>query len=315
MTQSPLSVLNPMGPAAQQISPLLWGLLWVSVVVAALIAGAVVGGVIARRARGHDPAKAGVVNSPGGVKWVYVATGVSTAILMGFTGWTLVTMAQSAPRTPPALTIDVSARQWWWSFGYEPAAGAAGFVTANEIHIPVGRPVRFLLTSPDVIHSFWVPALGGKTDVIPGRTNETWLEADKPGIYRGQCAEYCGVEHAEMALFVVAEPEAEFEAWRRQAGRAGERNGAPRLFVARCGGVPHRAWHASGGHEGPGPHASDEPQHDRRGDARQYDRQSRRLGGQSTGAQARGENAQRRPVGARPPGRADLSRDPELRSL
>jgi cytochrome c oxidase subunit 2 len=234
MTQSPLDVLNPMGPAAQQISPLLWGLLWVSVVVAALIAGAVVGGVIARRSHGRDPAEAGVIGSPGGVKWVYIATGVSTAILIGFTGWTLVTMAQSAPRTPPTLTIDVSARQWWWSFGYEPAGSAAGFVTANEIHIPVGRPVRFLLTSPDVIHSFWVPALGGKTDVIPGRTNETWLEADKPGIYRGQCAEYCGEEHAEMALPVVAEPEVDFEAWRAQQAAPASAIGAE-VFVARCG--------------------------------------------------------------------------------
>ena len=234
MTRSPLDILNPMGPAAAEISPLLWALLWLSVVVVALIAGAVVGGVIARRARERDPAKAGVINSPGRVVWVYVATGVSTAILIGFTGWTLVTMAQSAPRTPPALTIDVSARQWWWSFGYEPAAGAQGFVTANEIHIPVGRPVRFLLTSPDVIHSFWLPALGGKTDVIPGRTNETWLEADKPGTYRGQCAEYCGVEHAEMALLVVAEPEADFEGWRARQAVPASATGAE-VFVARCG--------------------------------------------------------------------------------
>ncbi len=234
MTQSPLSVLNPMGPAAAEISPLLWGLLWVSVVVAALIAGAVVGGVIARRSRGHDRdqggrgqlarrASSGSLSRPA----------FPPSILIGFTGWTLVTMAQSAPHTPPALTIDVSARQWWWSFGYD-AAGAAGFVTANEIHIPVGRPVRFLLTSPDVIHSFWVPALGGKTDVIPGRTNETWLEADKPGIYRGQCAEYCGVEHAEMALLVVAEPEADFEAWRARQAVPASATGAE-VFVAQCG--------------------------------------------------------------------------------
>jgi cytochrome c oxidase subunit 2 len=100
--------------------------------------------------------------------------------------------------------------------------------------------VHFTLNSPDVIHSFWVPALGGKTDVIPGRTNEMWLEADKPGVYRGQCSEYCGEEHAQMALFVFAEPEAQFEAWRaEQVKPAALVNGAAALgetqFVASCG--------------------------------------------------------------------------------
>ncbi|WDR02206.1 c-type cytochrome [Devosia algicola] len=83
-----------------------------------------------------------------------------------------------------------------------------------SLHIPVGVPVHFNLTSPDVIHSFWVPALGGKTDVVPGRVNQMWLMADKPGVYRGQCSEYCGSEHAQMGLYVIAEPRADFDAWR-----------------------------------------------------------------------------------------------------
>src|SRR5207237_3088276 len=92
---------------------------------------------------------------------------------------------------------------------------AAITTTANEIHIPAGVPVRFQLDSNDVIHSFWVPKLGGKTDVIPGQTNYAWLQAARPGRYRGQCAEFCGNQHAHMILYVVAEEPAAFAAWRR----------------------------------------------------------------------------------------------------
>lgn len=114
----------------------------------------------------------------------------------------------------PALTIAVSGEQWWWRVSYLDEAGDTDFHTANEIHVPVGQEVEFLLTSPDVIHSFWVPRLGGKLDMIPGRTNSFRLQADKAGIYRGQCAEYCGRQHTWMAFDVIAlEPEA-FEAWR-----------------------------------------------------------------------------------------------------
>jgi cytochrome c oxidase subunit 2 len=87
-------------------------------------------------------------------------------------------------------------------------------VTANEIHVPVGRTIEMRVTSADVIHSFWVPNLAGKIDMMPGRTNVLWLRADHPGVFRGQCAEYCGAQHARMALLVIAEPEAEFERWR-----------------------------------------------------------------------------------------------------
>jgi cytochrome c oxidase subunit 2 len=96
---------------------------------------------------------------------------------------------------------------------YPGATADLVFYTANEIHIPVGQPGLFDLQSPDVIHSFWVPPLGGKTDVIPGQTTHAWLLADHPGRYRGQCAEYCGAQHAHMALFVVAQSLEEFHAW------------------------------------------------------------------------------------------------------
>ena len=110
---------------------------------------------------------------------------------------------------------------WWWRVAYLDSEGREAFQDANEIHIPVGRPVVFELDSADVIHSFWVPRLGGKKDMIPGRRNYLRLQADAPGSYGGQCAEYCGGPHALMGLVVVAHEPAAFEAWRaRQAAPA-----------------------------------------------------------------------------------------------
>lgn len=114
--------------------------------------------------------------------------------------------------------IEVVGKQWWWEVRYiadkgDSAASGGLPVLANELRIPVGRPVQVALQSDDVIHSFWVPALAGKVDMIPGRINRIVLQATTPGIYRGQCAEFCGAQHSWMAFYVVAEPEAEYRAW------------------------------------------------------------------------------------------------------
>jgi cytochrome c oxidase subunit II len=112
------------------------------------------------------------------------------------------------------LTIALTGHRWWWSVQYlQPEGGAVSTVTANEIHIPVGQRVRIELLARDVIHSLWVPRLNGKVDLVPGRTNTIWLHADRPGVYRGQCAEFCGLQHARMALYVVAHEPGEFERW------------------------------------------------------------------------------------------------------
>jgi cytochrome c oxidase subunit II len=107
------------------------------------------------------------------------------------------------------FTVRVVGHKWWWEVRYP----QQGIVTANEIHIPVGQPVRLELTSADVIHSFWVPRLNGKRDLIPGLETEFWIHADEPGVYRGQCGEYCGTQHANMAFEVIALAPAEFAAW------------------------------------------------------------------------------------------------------
>src|SRR4051794_41098006 len=121
----------------------------------------------------------------------------------------VVTATDAPTRAQTRMTIDVMAKQWFWEVRY-PGSGA---VTANEIHIPAGTRVNVVVTSPDVIHSFWVPELNKKVDAVPGHPNPLLLYADKPGVYRGQCAEFCGLQHAKMAMAVYADPPARFRAW------------------------------------------------------------------------------------------------------
>lgn len=133
------------------------------------------------------------------------------------------------PPDEPALHVAVSGEEWWWRFRYEPP-GEAPLETANELRLPVGAPVRFTVTTPDVIHSFWIPSLGPKIDMIPGRVNHLVLEPTRTGEFRGVCAEYCGMAHALMAFdVVVMEPDA-FDAWlTSRRGPAPEPDGALEL--------------------------------------------------------------------------------------
>jgi cytochrome c oxidase subunit 2 len=111
------------------------------------------------------------------------------------------------------LSVDITGYVYWWEMSYQRADGLASATSANELRLPVGEPVELFLGAADVIHSFWVPSLAGKTDMIPGRVNRMVIQADRPGIYRGQCAEYCGAQHALMAFDVIAMPRSEFDAW------------------------------------------------------------------------------------------------------
>jgi cytochrome c oxidase subunit 2 len=126
---------------------------------------------------------------------------------------------------PPgdALRIEVIGRQWWWEVRYDHPDGNGKVVLANEVHLPTGRPAHLTLTTGDVIHSFWVPALAGKVDMIPGRINHLVVRTAERGIYRGQCAEYCGAQHALMALYVVAESPEDFEHWLLRQARPSAR--------------------------------------------------------------------------------------------
>lgn len=146
--------------------------------------------------------------------WVLLAVTVSTALL-----FVLLIADIRTDRTLARLSLEeglhirLIGHQWWWEARYDDAQPSRMFTTANELHIPVGQPVILTLQSADVIHSFWVPNLHGKKDLIPGRSATIRLRADKPGVYRGQCAEFCGYQHARMALLVIAEPPAQYQAW------------------------------------------------------------------------------------------------------
>ncbi|HEX8693949.1 MAG TPA: cytochrome c oxidase subunit II [Longimicrobium sp.] len=148
-----------------------------------------------------------------------------------------------APTRPDRLTVQVTGHQYWWEMSYRRGGAPAAFPSANELRLPAGEPVELLLHADDVIHSFWVPNLAGKVDMIPGRITRLVLQADRPGVYRGQCAEYCGRQHALMAFDVVVLPRAEFDAWLARLGQpareppTAELRAGRRLFVELgCGG-------------------------------------------------------------------------------
>jgi cytochrome c oxidase subunit II len=159
------------------------------------------------------------------------AVGISTVLLLGLLAADVFT-SRALARLPlkDAVNIELVGHQWWWEARYQDEDPSRRFATANELHIPVGRAVVVTLHSGDVIHTLWVPNLQGKKDLIPGRTALLNLRADQPGLYRGQCAEFCGLEHAMMALQVVAEPSAQYEAWAaRQRQAALPPSGAQQL--------------------------------------------------------------------------------------
>jgi len=145
---------------------------------------------------------------------VGLATGIATLGLLLLLAADVFT-SRALARLPlgNAVNIELIGHEWWWEARYHHADPARDFVTANELHIPVGRAVVVTLRSNDVIHTLWVPNLHGKRDMIPGRTSTLQLRADHAGTYRGQCAEFCGLEHAKMAMLVEAEPDAAYEAW------------------------------------------------------------------------------------------------------
>jgi cytochrome c oxidase subunit 2 len=204
------TLLHTFGAAADREAQLGWILLVIASVVVLVVSALVLAGV-----RRGGPAAAPVERREEGVRWIVIGgIVVPTVVLAAVFVLTIQTQAAvAAPARAPRLTVQVTGHQWWWEVQYLDRSPSRIATTANEIHIPVGRPVRIEIVTGDVIHSFWVPQLAGKTDLIPGQRNVTWLEADTAGTYRGACAEYCGAEHARMALTVVAERPAAFRAW------------------------------------------------------------------------------------------------------
>lgn len=210
----PQSMLHPQGQAADYLAILIWieVILFCAI---AFIMWALLGWAGIRR-RGsietHEPYTAG-----GGQHWILIGGfAIPFVVLSALFGLGIDWMHNFPVKDGNKSLrpeIVVTGHQWWWQLNYVAGPLQRHFVTANEIHIPVGRPVDIELETADVIHSFWVPTLHGKVDMIPGQPNFIRIEADHPGMFRGQCAEYCGEEHARMILSVVAQPEKEYEQW------------------------------------------------------------------------------------------------------
>ena len=200
------SALDPQGPRAQDIATLWWVLLAIGTVVWLIVMGLMLFAVFRRR-RAVEPD----AELPEPQKMVLLGGAVIPAvILLSLLFLIMHTLSDAhASGNDSDLRVEVIGHDWWWEVRYP----QQGFTTANEIHIPVGKPVQLKLTSADVIHSFWVPQLQGKMDLIPGQTNTLWIQADNAGDYRGQCAEFCGLQHAHMALHVVAEPADKLNTW------------------------------------------------------------------------------------------------------
>jgi cytochrome c oxidase subunit II len=224
------SALSPAGDEAGRVALLTWilfaGAAVILLVVCVALWLAIAGSERTRHVLGSDRAI-----RFGGI----VFPAVTLTVLLGYGIWLM--RETIASNLPAALRIEVTGEQWWWRVAYPGQDGPVA--EANEIRIPVGREVDFVLRSADVIHSFWIPSLGGKLDMIPGRTNTLRLKAERPGIYRGQCAEFCGGPHGLMALEIVAVPDADFETWlkaaRRPASAAHDGPGAALFLSAGCG--------------------------------------------------------------------------------
>ncbi len=207
-------VLEPHSAQSRAVAHLWWwmlavgGTIWLGVTIVMLV-------VIARR---RTQARDGRVvydttASPRTERIVASATFGTVLILTGFLAFDFVVGRTLAAHPQRALKIALTAHQWWWEAEYVNPDPSRSFVTANEIHIPVGERVQLELRASDVIHSVWIPDLQGKRDLIPGYTSTLWIEADAPRVYQGRCAEFCGLQHANMSILVIAEPRDAFARW------------------------------------------------------------------------------------------------------
>ncbi|MDQ2826772.1 MAG: cytochrome c oxidase subunit II [Actinomycetota bacterium] len=212
------SLLDGHGPEARRVSGVWWLMFVLAAVVYVVVAGFIFVGI--RRGRrpvsdGDAPAR----KAPKDDTFIWLGGIVAPVIILAVLAVVTVSTVEAVRKPQKGeLRIAVVGKRWWWDVSYPDS----GVRTANEIHIPVGRPIDIELSSDNVIHSFWVPQLAGKVDTIPGQPNHLRLTATEAGTYRGACAEYCGIEHAHMSFLVIAEPPVDFDRWlARRDGGAG----------------------------------------------------------------------------------------------
>lgn len=202
----PQSMMTPSGPVAQSQLRLLDSSLWIMIPIVLVVGGALAAILIKFRWRGETEKPKEWENTRLELLWTIVPFLLLALLAVGTVSQSFVL---AAPKGKNVMQVNVVGHQYWWAFTYP----SSHVVTANELHIPVGEKILLNLTSADVIHAFWVPQLGGKKALVPGRTNEMWIEAKKPGVYHGQCAEFCGTGHADMRLLVVAQTAGQYKQW------------------------------------------------------------------------------------------------------
>lgn len=224
------SMLAPRGSNAAEIATVWWVMFGAAVLILALVM-ALVTFTVFRRHTGARAPSANALIAGGGLAFPVIA--LSALLVYGLN----IGAVRDGADEPP-LQVEVTGHRWWWEVRYP---GSEPVVTANEIHVPVGQAVQLRLRSADVIHSVWVPQLGGKQDMIPGHVNNLLLRADHPGAYRGQCAEFCGAQHAHMVLWIIALPPPAFDAWlaaqrhpAAEAADTAEQRGRDRFLAERC---------------------------------------------------------------------------------
>ena len=246
----PQNTLAPAGEVARDILGLFQVIFWMAAVVFVVVQGLLIYAIFRFRRKPGDTAIPAQVhgNTPLEVAWT-IAPAVILAVIAVPTIGTIGKLAEP-PDGKPVAQVSVTGHQWWWEFQYP----ELGVLTANELHIPVGSRVNATLKSADIIHSFWVPRLSGKSDLFPGsRTTSRWFDADQPGEYQGQCAEFCGASHAHMKFRVIAQTQADFDAWvRAQKAPAAATTGAgATLFTNKGCGACHTIEGLAQGKVGP----------------------------------------------------------------
>jgi cytochrome c oxidase subunit II len=209
-----IDALDPAGPNAARISDLFWYMTVTASVIYVIVIAVLLYAALRRRDQFRGPAVEARMERSASIS-VGVGIAVTVAVLLITL---IVDFASARANAAPwdeqrPITIEIVARQWWWEVHYEDSVPQRRVTTANELYLPVGERVKLTMTSTDVIHSFWVPNLVGKKDIVPGYRTEAWIQADRPGVYRGQCAEFCGHQHAKMGLTVVAVPRERFDRW------------------------------------------------------------------------------------------------------
>jgi len=207
---TPQTTFNPQGPFSRSVDDLIQPVFLIAGLVFVFVEGLIIYAVIRFRRRSEDERPEQI---HGSTKFELAWTIIPALILVGVGALTITKIFYLDRQFKDAMQVQVVGHQWWWEYNYKDASGKTVVAAANELHIPVGKKVQLNLTSADVIHNFWPPKLAGKVYAIPGRKNHMTIQADKADFYYGECAEYCGLSHANMRLRVVAEEPAQFARW------------------------------------------------------------------------------------------------------